>query len=97
MHFDEFVIFDALKLDYIACKEKRIDQRMAEKLDKARKKHGRPPNPPELRRSQRVVTFLTSDEMELLNQLAEAEQVSLSAAAHQLILQGLSNAKTPAQ
>jgi hypothetical protein len=57
---------------------------------KLRKKVGRPPQPPELCRSQRVVTFLTMKEMQEIEALAESEERSLSATIYKLLVKSLS-------
>jgi hypothetical protein len=50
---------------------------------------GRPPLPDNVSRQHRVVTFVTSRDKTMLNEFADREQVSLSAASHQLIKTGL--------
>jgi hypothetical protein len=62
---------------------------MARPLKSTLKKRGRPPSSPDLVRNQRVVTFVTPSEMDRLHQLAETEQITLSAAVHGLIKSGL--------
>ena len=53
------------------------------------KKRGRPPSPAHLCRNKRVVTFVTPSEMDRLHQLAESENITLSAAVHLLIKDSL--------
>lgn len=54
------------------------------------KRRGRPPSPPGVSRNQRVVTFVTSGELDRIKQLADDNNLALSATVHQLIEQGLS-------
>jgi hypothetical protein len=58
--------------------------------ERPRKKAGRPPHPPELCRSQRVVTFVTEKEMQQIRALAESKERPLSATVHELIIRSLS-------
>jgi len=50
---------------------------------------GRPPIPREKARSNRVVTFVTDQELADLTRGAEKADTSLSGFAHQLLLRGL--------
>lgn len=54
---------------------------------------GRPPGSSESLRRNRVVTMVTDSELERLGAIAEAENESLSATVHRLLLQCL-NAKS---
>jgi hypothetical protein len=58
--------------------------------ERLRKKAGRPRHPPELCRSQRVVTFVTEKEMQQIRALADSEERPLSATAYELIIRSLS-------
>ncbi len=57
----------------------------------ARCKRGRPGQAPEEARSNRVVTFVTSGELEGLEQIAQEEDRSLSGVVHRIIEQHLKN------
>ena len=50
---------------------------------------GRPRSPRQQVRDQRVVTFLTGDERRSLERFAEAANVSVSRACHDLLLRGM--------
>ena len=50
---------------------------------------GRPPLPEEVSRPHRVVTFVTSAEKAMLDELAQRDASSLSAVCHKLIKTGL--------
>jgi len=54
---------------------------------------GRPPLPIEAVRTERVVTFLTAEQKELLHEYAQMSGHSISAAAQELIQRSLANAK----
>jgi len=59
--------------------------------ERLRKRAGRPRHPPpELCRSQRVVTFVTEKEMQQIRALADSEERPLSATAYELIIRSLS-------
>lgn len=49
------------------------------------KRLGRPPSPPGVTRSQRVVTFVTEKELAQLQSLADRRNLPLSATVHQII------------
>ncbi|MCP3870078.1 MAG: hypothetical protein GY703_18675 [Gammaproteobacteria bacterium] len=55
-----------------------------------KKKYGRPRAEPKAARSKRVVTFVTKQELESLEQIAYEEDRSLSAIVHRIIVQHLS-------
>ncbi len=68
----------------------KVNKTVVEKLsvnpDKFKKKPlGRPPLPIEVSRTERVVTFLTKDEREILEQLSIANNKSISATCHDLL------------
>ncbi len=48
-------------------------------------KRGRPKQPPQDARSNRIVTFVTDSELENLNQIADEEDRSLSSVVHQIV------------
>lgn len=50
---------------------------------------GRPPKLSEEARSRRTVTFLTEDEYDKLEEVAKRNKLSISAAAHKLLIQSL--------
>lgn len=50
---------------------------------------GRPPKPTEEARSRRTVTFLTDSEYHKLVDIAQRNKLSISAAAHKLLLQSI--------
>ena len=54
-----------------------------------RSKRGRPARPVEEARSHRVVTFVTARELEGLEQIAQAEDRSLSAVVHRIVARHL--------
>ena len=56
-----------------------------------RNRRGRPPSPPELRRSERVVSFVTEDELRQLHALAKTNRATMSTIIHQLISEGLAD------
>ena len=60
---------------------------MSEIIEKPGK--GRPPLPPELVRSERVVTFVTAGEMRQLSELAKSTGKSLSTTACELLRESL--------
>ena len=53
------------------------------------RKFGRPPLPSEKARSHRVVTFLTTSELEELKRLAATQNQTVSAAAHRILAASL--------
>ena len=53
------------------------------------RRRGRPPVPEEKARSQRVVTFVTRDELEALKTMANGTGCTLSSAVYGLIRRGL--------
>ena len=63
---------------------------MGEAESPERPRWGRPRNPPEEARSQRVVTFVTEDQLEALEKLAREEDRSRSAVVYRIITQHLS-------
>lgn len=48
-------------------------------------KRGRPRQPPQSARSNRIVTFVTDSELENLHQIAHEEDRSLSSVVHQIV------------
>ena len=58
-----------------------------------RRRRGRPPQPPETVRRNRVTTFLTDDEFEKLERVAAETEKSLSAALYQLVTRALKRLK----
>ena len=56
-----------------------------------RQRFGRPPAPPDARRSERVVTFVTPDEMAKLRALADREGQSLSFVTNRLLTGALTS------
>ena len=56
---------------------------------------GRPPLPREKTRPNRLVTFLTDAELEILRQEAESAGLSLSAKAHELLKHSLDPSTEP--
>ena len=54
---------------------------------------GRPPAPPETVRKNRIVTFVTDEEFEKLERLAERSDQSLSAAVYELLARALRRQK----
>ena len=61
--------------------------------NKPRKGPGRPCSPERLRRSERVVTMVTSEELAKLKILAAARAQSISSTVHNLIERGLAPAQ----
>ena len=55
----------------------------------AGKRHGRPRAAPKAARSNRVVTFVTNQELDRLEQMAYEEDRSLSAIVHRIVVQHL--------
>jgi hypothetical protein len=53
------------------------------------KQRGRPPFPPEIARSRRVVTFVTELELVQLQRIAERRKLALSATIHEIITEKL--------
>ena len=60
---------------------------------KQRRRRGRPPAPPGMARSHRVVTFVTDSEFTQLQSLSSELDAPLSATVHQLLSQCLSDAE----
>ena len=58
-----------------------------------RARRGRPGLAPDQARSHRVVTFVTVDELEGLEQIAQEEERSLSAVVHRIIEQHLKTSR----
>ena len=58
-----------------------------------RPRRGRPPQPRDMARRNRVTTFLTDDEFEKLERAAEETDKSLSAALYQLVTRALKRLK----
>ena len=56
---------------------------------KRRVRMGRPPMPSDQVRSNRVVTFVTNQELTELEQVALEEETSLSGVVHEMLLRGL--------
>ena len=56
---------------------------------KPMRKRGRPCQPPEILRSERVVTFLTKEEYRLFSEFAEERGASYSSLAHELMIKSL--------
>jgi hypothetical protein len=52
---------------------------------------GRPPKPVEEARSRRTVTFLTESEYQQLADIAQRNNLSISAAAHKLLIQSINS------
>ena len=52
---------------------------------------GRPPKPTEEARSRRTVTFLTESEYGQLADIAERNNLSISAVAHKLLIQSINS------
>ena len=61
------------------------------------KKRGRPPSPPEVSRSERVVTFVTAKEFEQINDLAQAEDKPLSLTVYTMLREHLARQSGPAK
>jgi hypothetical protein len=55
-----------------------------------RPRRGRPPAAPGVSRSNRLVTFVTDNELIRIKKLAEDQNLAVSAMLHQLIVKGLS-------
>jgi hypothetical protein len=55
----------------------------------SRPKRGRPCQPEERVRSERVVTFLTKDEYAYVSSMAKREGLSISGVSHQLLIQSI--------
>lgn len=53
------------------------------------RKRGRPCQPPEELRSERVVTFLTKEEHQLFSEFAASRGASYSSVAHELMIKSL--------
>jgi hypothetical protein len=62
---------------------------MTPQADNKKPKRGRPCQPPEDLRSERVVTFLTKEEYRLFSQFAEGQGKSYSSMAHELMIKSL--------
>jgi hypothetical protein len=54
-----------------------------------RSKMGRPPLPREQARCERVVTFVTTTELEILRRQADEKRMSVSAVVHQIMISAL--------
>ena len=64
---------------------------MAEASDNRNGSPGRPPKPQEKARSRRTVTFLTESEYSRLADIARRNNLSISAAAHKLLIQSINS------
>jgi hypothetical protein len=62
---------------------------MTQQADTEKPKRGRPCQPPEDLRSERVVTFLTKEEYRLFSQFVERQGKSYSSVAHELMIKSL--------
>ena len=62
---------------------------MEKQGDRVRVRSGRPPKPAEEARSRRTVTFLTELEYSRLEKIARRNDMSISAAAHHLLVQSI--------
>ena len=58
---------------------------MSDQLSKPGPRRGRPKSPPAVARPNRIVTFVTDGEMELLEQAALAEDRSMASLVHRII------------
>lgn len=56
------------------------------------RKRGRPRSPVEKRRSERVVSFVTVEELKQISRLSAEKQQAVSAIVHELIARGLASA-----
>jgi hypothetical protein len=54
-----------------------------------RRRRGRPPKPRDQVRSERIVSFVTRDELAVLADLADAREESVSAVVHQILRSAL--------
>lgn len=59
-----------------------------------KKTRGRPPLPADIARSERVVTFVTRTEIEILTKLSAAEGKTLSALCHDLLVDSMATRTT---
>lgn len=64
---------------------------MAKTSDSSNATRGRPPKPLEEARSRRTVTFLTEREYHRLADIARRNNMSISSAAHKLLLQSIND------
>ena len=62
--------------------------------DRGQTRLGRPPKPPEIRRNRRVVTFLAEQDYAELQAMAKQQNMSLSAAANELVIRALHESST---
>jgi hypothetical protein len=88
MPFGEFLMLSVFSHGYFVLQAKHMQMRRIQKMvtkQSRRPQRGRPPEPKETVRRNRVVTFLTDYELENLKQMADRNETTLSQACRHLI------------